>query len=99
MVFMYRVTVFHNSLDPEAHGPATFGAGTGRIWLANVLCTGNERELVNCNSSVVNSCTHSQDAGVRCPPGKAKIGIVTFFQNTLHSLGSFQILELWALHS
>ncbi len=55
----------------EAHGQASFGEGTGRIWLANVQCTGNERELINCtaSSSGVNSCTHAQDAGVRCPPG------------------------------
>ncbi len=52
----------------EAPGQATFGEGTGRIWLDNVQCTGTERELTNCaaSSSGVNSCTHAQDAGVRC---------------------------------
>ena len=50
---------------------ATFGEGTGRIWLDNVQCTGSERILVNCTASSngVNSCVHSQDAGVRCPTG------------------------------
>ena len=49
---------------------ASFGEGTGRIWLDNVECTGNETELSSCIaiSSDVN-CTHAQDAGVRCSPG------------------------------
>ena len=50
---------------------ATFGEGTGRIWLDNVQCTVSERVLMNCTASSngVNSCTHAQDAGVRCPTG------------------------------
>ena len=48
--------------------------GTGRIWLSNVQCTGSERALINCtvSSTGVNSCTHAQDAGVRCQSGKQK---------------------------
>ena len=50
---------------------ATFGEGTGRIWLDSVQCRGGEEELINCTASSngVNSCTHAQDAGVRCPLG------------------------------
>ena len=50
---------------------ATFGEGTGRIWLDNVQCTGSERGLMNCTASSngVNSCMHTQDAGVRCLTG------------------------------
>lgn len=52
----------------EAPGQATFGQGVGRIWLDNIQCAGNERELTHCiaNSSGINSCTHAEDAGVRC---------------------------------
>ena len=59
------------SSGTEALSGASFGEGTGRIWLDSVQCTGNERMLSNCiaNSSGVNSCTHAQDAGVRCPLG------------------------------
>ena len=51
---------------------ASFGGGTGRIWLDNVQCTGNETELTNCTASFsgANSCTHAQDAGVRCQAGQ-----------------------------
>ena len=56
---------------------ATFGEGGGRIWLDNVQCTGSERELMSCtaSSSGVNSCTHTQDAGVRCQYGNIKDSI------------------------
>ena len=59
----------------EAVTQAVFGEGTGRIWLDRVHCGGNERVLINCTSSFsgVNSCTHAQDAGVRCPIGKTII--------------------------
>ena len=57
-----------------AFNQSTFGGGTGRIWLDNVQCTGNERTLMDCTassgSSGVNSCTHDQDAGVKCLLGK-----------------------------
>ena len=56
----------------QAQIQASFGEGTGRIWLENVQCVGSERQLRNCtaDSSGVNSCTHSQDAGVRCLLGE-----------------------------
>ena len=54
-----------------------FGEGRESIWLENVQCTGSESRLVSCrsNSSGLNSCTHAQDAGVRCEPGM----VITIF--------------------
>lgn len=50
---------------------ASFGDGGRRIWLSNVRCLGTERYLSNCTAnSGANSCSHSQDAGVRCQYGK-----------------------------
>ena len=49
---------------------AGFGRGSGSIWLDNVTCTGNESTLVSCGHlgvGVFRSCSHSEDAGVRCP--------------------------------
>ena len=62
-------------LGVTALSQASFGQGTGRIWLDNVQCTGSERALMNCTASPngVNSCTHSQDAGVRCPTGRLRL--------------------------
>ena len=46
----------------------TFGEGTGRIWLDDLQCIGNESRLLDCvdNLSGINSCSHTDDAGVRC---------------------------------
>uniref|UniRef100_UPI00398F13BB scavenger receptor cysteine-rich domain-containing protein DMBT1-like n=1 Tax=Pristiophorus japonicus TaxID=55135 RepID=UPI00398F13BB len=51
-----------------ATGGAYYGEGTGDIWLGGVWCNGTESSLDQCsaNSSVVNHCTHSKDAGVTC---------------------------------
>ena len=47
---------------------AAFGRGSGAIVLDNVACTGSEQRLINCPyDSHTADCSHSQDAGVRCP--------------------------------
>lgn len=47
-----------------------FGAGTGRVWLADLRCTGNEDHVLQCYSSVAlgkgTAYQHSEDAGVTC---------------------------------
>ena len=51
---------------------ATFGRGTGLILLDNVGCTGTESSLLSCSHRGigVHGCSHSEDAGVMCPPCK-----------------------------
>ena len=51
---------------------ATFGRGTGPILLDRVGCTGTESSLLSCSHRGigVHGCSHSEDAGVMCPPCK-----------------------------
>ena len=52
-----------------AIGSAYFGQASGAILLDNVLCIGNESTLARClhlGISVIRSCTHDEDAGVKC---------------------------------
>ena len=52
-----------------AIGSAGFGQGSGPILLDNVTCTGRELTLARCRHlgvGIVRSCTHYEDAGVRC---------------------------------
>lgn len=53
---------------------ANFSEGTGRIWLSNVQCTGNERVLTNCTAmfNATESCTHAEDVAVQCTTGKGE---------------------------
>ena len=57
--YLYAVRALHGSIVPD---------GTGRIWLDNVHCTGNERSLADCsrNEWGSNDCSHYEDAGVEC---------------------------------
>ncbi|XP_039681941.1 deleted in malignant brain tumors 1 protein-like [Perca fluviatilis] len=47
---------------------ARFGEGTGRIWLDDVACSGNERSVTLCKHSGfgTHDCGHGEDAGVIC---------------------------------
>ena len=52
-----------------AIGSASFGQGSGPILLDSVTCSGNESTLASCGHlgvSVTRSCSHTEDAGVRC---------------------------------
>ena len=52
-----------------AIGSAGFGQGSGSILLDKVSCNGSEIILARCGHlgiNVVQSCSHAEDAGVRC---------------------------------
>ena len=53
-------------------------SGSGQIWLDDVDCTGNERNLAGCSHRKwgVHNCVHSEDAGVKCIP-KGKFNYLT----------------------
>ena len=63
--------IINSNTGAEALSQARFGEGIGNIWVDSVQCMGNERSLMNCTAifSGITTCTHAQDAGVRCPPG------------------------------
>jgi hypothetical protein len=62
--------VCHQLGYPGASGyrtSATFGKGSGMVWIENVHCSGQETSLVRCGFNGWGSdCDHSSDAGVVC---------------------------------
>ena len=58
-------------LEARSFTNAWFGEGSGPILLDQVGCFGTESRLADCpaNAIGVHSCTHSEDAGVRCMIG------------------------------
>ena len=61
--------------NAQPFGSATFGQGSGRIWLRYVSCGGSESSLAECLHSDypwghADGCDHSDDAGVICTNGK-----------------------------
>ena len=58
----YPVTAPHN---------ASYGQGSGQIWLDDVNCVGTEGTIRNClhNGWGSHNCSHEEDAGVNCTIG------------------------------
>ena len=51
---------------------ASYGQGSGQIWLADVNCVGTELTIANCshNGWGSHSCDHKEDVSINCTVGK-----------------------------
>ena len=70
---------FDSAVDEiDATVRAYNGQGSGPIWLTNVTCIGNESSVVNCshNGWRNNSCSHGEDAGVKCTAAFSKSAVM-----------------------
>ncbi len=80
---------------------AEFGAGTGRIWLDNVRCTGDEANISDCthNGWGDHNCEHAEDAGVVCSSKSLSCHTVTPFTHISLFLLAVSFIKLFLLLS
>ena len=45
---------------------ATYGYGTGPIWIRDLRCNGTESDIFSCPHDGTSRCSHLRDAGVIC---------------------------------
>ena len=66
-----------SSVGAAVQSNAPNGAGTGQIWLDNLMCIGNEARLFECpaNSVGSNNCVHSEDLSAICTTSKCIIAM------------------------
>eukprot|EP00057_Strongylocentrotus_purpuratus_P024405 XP_011678879.1 PREDICTED: deleted in malignant brain tumors 1 protein-like [Strongylocentrotus purpuratus] len=71
----------------QAFGNASFGQGTGDILLDEVDCIGNESSIFYCyhNGVGVATCSHQDDAGVRCSTGVTTPSYLTEFDTSTYT--------------
>lgn len=53
-------------LDAQTFPDARYGAGSGRIYIGSLQCTGSEARLTDCPRGTIDGCTHQDDAGLAC---------------------------------
>ena len=58
----------YSQFDSIPRVGAFYGEGRGDIFLNNVACVGTEETLIDCTSDTLQTCLHSEDAGVTCSP-------------------------------
>ncbi|XP_025089737.1 uncharacterized protein LOC112561443 [Pomacea canaliculata] len=68
-VVICRMLQFHGE-TPVVHSSAHYGEGTLPILLDDVMCRGNETNILDCTHSPigVSNCRHNEDAGIDCLP-------------------------------
>ena len=59
-------SILFNSTAATAMSGAAYGQGNGPIVMNNVICDGDEARVMDCSLSVNHTCTHGNDASVRC---------------------------------
>ena len=78
-----------------------YGSGSGRIWLDEVTCHGNESSIVNCPHDPfgVNDCSHSEDVSISCASsGSTSSTVPQLFTTTVPTCKYISLQSLLVIH-
>ena len=67
---------------------AHFGEGIGLVALVNVHCSGTEARLADCPLLTIETCRHSDDAGVVC---QMQTGIIHTYYKCIVIIIAFRL--------
>ena len=87
LVFLHAVICFYSS-GASFEAASVYGEASGTIWLDDLVCTGSETSITQCqfNGWGVHNCGHSEDVAITCSPDQF-FGLLPTQGNTIH-LGS-----------
>ena len=75
-----------------------YGQGRGQIWLDNVKCVGTEKTIRNCSHrgwGILYSCSHYEDAGVKCGSGNIFFLLLIDSNNNMRIVGDLYIYRMY----
>ena len=66
----------------------SYGAGSGHIWLDDVLCIGTEKSITDCSHDPWGDsrCTHSNDVSVSCDTGRTLLKTLFYVTGMLNMI-------------
>ena len=68
-IMLISFVIYHNPIGATAERGATYGRGSGGLFLDDVQCNGTEARLFDCPRAGTpgqHNCYHAKDAGVTC---------------------------------
>ena len=68
----FLFTIFFFSGNPRKLAINTYPAGSGVIWLDDVVCYGNETSIDDCRHQPIgtSNCRHGEDVAIACDSSK-----------------------------
>ena len=77
---------------------AFFGQGAGPVVINAIICTSSAQNITQCTISTPSSCTHSNDAGLRCAQPCTSDGLVRLVGGTDNREGQVEICSsgIWS---
>ena len=69
--FVHAVIYFCSS-GASFGAASVYGEASGTIWLDDLVCTGSETSITQCQSNGwgVHNCGHSEDVAINCSSGQ-----------------------------